>query len=108
MNAHDHFAGRLKELRIAAGLTQKQLADKAAMSQAGIADLEQGRNKPSWASVLALAAALGVDCRAFQQEPASDVQQGRGRPAKATADESPAEPEPAPETKPKRPKRKKK
>ena len=42
MNA-DWFAGRLRELREQAGLTQQQLGQKAGLSQAGIADLEQQR-----------------------------------------------------------------
>jgi putative transcriptional regulator len=78
----EHFAARLKELRVAAGLTQPELAERAGMSKAGVADLEQGRREPSWSTVLALCAALGVGCDAFQQEPMVKVRQGRGRPPK--------------------------
>ena len=49
------FAGRLKELRAARGWSQKQLAEAAGMSAAGIADLEQERREPAWRTVLALA-----------------------------------------------------
>jgi transcriptional regulator with XRE-family HTH domain len=80
----DNFAGRLKELREQAGLTQQALADKAQLSKAGIADLEQGRREPSWATAVALAAALGVECTAFLQEPAARPEMGRGRPRKPT------------------------
>jgi transcriptional regulator with XRE-family HTH domain len=79
------FAGRLKELREQAGLTQPELADKAGLSKAGIADLEQGRREPSWATAVALAGALGVAVTAFLQQPAPRQQTGRGRPPKATA-----------------------
>lgn len=77
----DGFAARLKELRETAGLTQGQLAEKAGLSKAGIADLEQGRNRPSWDTVQALCNALGVSCEEFQREPAKREPQGRGRPA---------------------------
>ena len=80
------FGLRLKELRELAGLTQPQLAEKAGMSKGGVADLEQGRREPSWATVLTLAEALGVNCLAFQQAPDSEAApRGRGRPPKADA-----------------------
>jgi transcriptional regulator with XRE-family HTH domain len=63
------FAARLKGLREAAGLTQPQLAERAGMNQYGIAKLEQGVREPSWATVQALAAALGVSCEAFMDKP---------------------------------------
>jgi transcriptional regulator with XRE-family HTH domain len=81
----DDFAARLKELRENAGLTQGQLAEKAGLSKGGIANLEQGIREPSWGTVQALAAALGVDCLAFTSPPADagKVPSPRGRPAKA-------------------------
>ncbi len=54
------FAARLRELRIAAGLTQAQLADRAGMHLHGLTKLEQGDREPAWATVLDLARALGV------------------------------------------------
>lgn len=64
------FGGRLRELRLAAGLSRKELAARAGMqSEAGIRDLEQGRRRPIWETVLALSAALGVDCTAFTVPP---------------------------------------
>jgi len=78
-----NFGQRLRELRERAGLTQPQLAEKAGMSKAGVADLEQGRREPSWATAIALADALGVNCKAFQQAPESQTApRGRGRPPK--------------------------
>jgi transcriptional regulator with XRE-family HTH domain len=75
------FGRRLRELRLAAGLTQEQLGEKRGLSLGGVRDLEQGRNQPSWETVLALAAALGVDCRAFTVAPGKATRaRGRGRP----------------------------
>jgi transcriptional regulator with XRE-family HTH domain len=61
------FGRRLKELREKAGLSQTALAEAAGLSQSAIAHWESGRSEPIWSNVLALAAALGVDCLAFQQ-----------------------------------------
>jgi transcriptional regulator with XRE-family HTH domain len=80
------FAGRLKELRQKARMTQPQLAEKAGLSKAGIAHLEQGLREPSWTTVQALAAALGVDCLAFKAAPAAGTKAARrGRPSKNAA-----------------------
>jgi transcriptional regulator with XRE-family HTH domain len=46
-------------------LTQAQLATAA--GREAIARLETGAWEPSWATVQALAEALGVDCRVFQE-----------------------------------------
>lgn len=75
------FGLRLKELRTAAGLDRQALADRAGLAQAGLANLEQCRNQPSWATVVALVQALGVKADAFLQEPSAKVP-GRGRPRK--------------------------
>jgi transcriptional regulator with XRE-family HTH domain len=79
------LAGRLRELRKAAGLTQRELADRAGVSQRGLAQWETGRRQPAWASVLALADALGVDCRAFARAPGKLPPLRRGRPPKLSA-----------------------
>ncbi|MBA4188920.1 MAG: hypothetical protein C0467_13060 [Planctomycetaceae bacterium] len=60
-----NFASRLKQLRVQAGMTQEALADRAGLSKAGVADLEQGRREPGWATVIALANALGATCQDF-------------------------------------------
>lgn len=86
------FAGRLKELREQAGLTQQQLADKSGLSKFGISDLEQGRRIPGWDTVLALAAALGVSVEVFAQPPAEEAApRPRGRPKKAEGEETAVE-----------------
>jgi transcriptional regulator with XRE-family HTH domain len=79
------FAARLRELREQKGFTQKQLAELAGMTLSGVTHLEQGLREPSWATVQALAAALGVDCTAFQQEPSERPAAGPGRPPKDKA-----------------------
>ena len=86
------FAGRLKELREQARLTQEQLAERAGMNKFGVAQLEQGRNKPSWETVLALAKALNVSCEAFNQQPAPRQPGGPGRPPRPTAEPTPSVP----------------
>jgi transcriptional regulator with XRE-family HTH domain len=82
----NRFAGRLAELRTAAGLTQQQLADKAGLHRVQIARLETGQQGASWETVLALCKALGVSCEAFRVAPADVPKKGPGRPRKAAAD----------------------
>ncbi len=78
------FGQKLRELREAAGLTQAELAERAGMNPFGVAKLEQGQREPSWATVLALAGALGLDCLAFQAPPTGDAEpRSPGRPPKA-------------------------
>jgi transcriptional regulator with XRE-family HTH domain len=87
------FAGRLRELRIEAGLTQDQLADKAGVKRETVARWEQGTREPSWSNVIALVEALGVECTAFMQPPASAERPGPGRPRKEpVADAGPSQP----------------
>ena len=77
-----NFGPRLKQLREQAGLTQPQLAERAGMAKAGIANLEQGRTSPAWATVIALCEALAVTPDAFTQAPAVRDEAKRGRPRK--------------------------
>jgi transcriptional regulator with XRE-family HTH domain len=78
----DWFARRLKELREASGMTQSQLADKAGLKVGGVRDLEQGRRRPTWETVLALAGALDVAVLTFAQPPEEQPEPKRGRPTK--------------------------
>lgn len=93
---HSPFAARLKALRGAAGLTQEQLADKAGMHKLGIAKLEQGLREPTWATVQALAKALGVTCLDFVVEEGEVVeyrppQMGRPRKTPTAVQEATSE-----------------
>jgi len=86
----DWFAGRLRELREAAGLSRKELAARAGMqSEAGIRNLEQGIRKPTWETVLALCQALKVSCEAFTQAPTPTEPAAQGRPRTRPLPESP-------------------
>ena len=62
------FATRLRDLRQQKRLTQSQLADLSGVKSQTIAKLEQGRAKPLFETVELLAAALGVECMAFQND----------------------------------------
>lgn len=86
-NQDPSFASRLKELREGAGLTQAALAERAGMHKLGVAKLEQGLREPTWATVRALAKALGVTCLAFD---AGDGQSRPANPASAQQGEQPA------------------
>jgi transcriptional regulator with XRE-family HTH domain len=76
------FAERLRALREAAGLTQRELAARAGLGLRTVGNLEQGLREPAWATVLALAAALGVDCTAFTTAGPAAPSRARGRPRK--------------------------
>ena len=62
------FCDMLRDLREKAGLTQEALARKANLSLGFIHKLENGKVNPSWATVKALAKALGVKCAAFEDD----------------------------------------
>ena len=88
------FACRLKTLREAAGLTQAQLADRTGYYRFTLAKLEQGVQEPTWPTVLALAAALGVKITDFlPQEGEVPVHHGPGRPPKETRHDEAAQAE---------------
>jgi transcriptional regulator with XRE-family HTH domain len=84
------FGVRLKELRQAAGLSQRALADKAGLHQFGVAKIEQGLRSPGWETVTALCDALGVSCDEFREGSRTPAERrGPGRPPKATAPKRP-------------------
>jgi transcriptional regulator with XRE-family HTH domain len=85
MNA-DWFGGRLREIREGAGLTQKELADRAGLTREGVAQLETGRREPAWRTVVALCQALGAKCDDFLQPPTERPRVPRGRPRKQTGE----------------------
>lgn len=59
------FAARLFALRTRAGVTQAELAERSGVTQALVSQLEAGDHGPSWSTVQALAAALGVGVEEF-------------------------------------------
>jgi transcriptional regulator with XRE-family HTH domain len=54
------FGKRLKEVRLAKGLTQKELAAAAGLSTWHISNLERGINAPSFPVLETLASKLGI------------------------------------------------
>jgi transcriptional regulator with XRE-family HTH domain len=78
------FKDVLRDLRMKAGLTQEQLAEKAGMPLPSLRGHEQGQRIPSWASVVKLAKALGVSTDVFAaceevtgEEPAAEAKRPR-------------------------------
>jgi len=99
-NVKSVFAGRLKELREKAGITQQQLAEKAGVHKLTVAKLEQGIREPTWETALALADSLGVSCEVLRQRSSASSETRMGRPPKPEA--------PAPKPTKPRPKKPKK
>ena len=59
----------IKEKRERLGISQKELAEKAEISQSFLCDIEQGRSKPSIDTAVKLADALGIsDIKFFEAE----------------------------------------
>lgn len=66
----DQLAARLRERRLAAGLSQSALARMAGVSQPYIAQLEGGRRElRSIALLRAISSALGIDYRTLLPPP---------------------------------------
>lgn len=53
----------VRRLRLAAGMTQEQYAERSGFSQQYISDLERGRRNPTIVSLFELAQALGASPR---------------------------------------------
>ena len=59
----------IKERREELDLSQKELAEKAGISQSFLCDIEQGRSKPSIDTALKIAEALNIsDVKFFETE----------------------------------------
>jgi transcriptional regulator with XRE-family HTH domain len=54
-------AGLLREARIRAGLTQRELAKRARTAQSVVARIERGQSDPSWQTLRRLLAAAGFE-----------------------------------------------
>ncbi|HAL05855.1 MAG TPA: transcriptional regulator [Brevundimonas sp.] len=59
---------RVRELRIAAGLSQEELAFRADMKRSYVSDLERGTRNPSVRALERLAIALGVAASALLED----------------------------------------
>lgn len=75
----DFFAGRLRELRGRAGLSQAALAGKAGIGPSTIRQFEYGMREPTYGTLVKLADGLGVSLAMFH--PASALP-GAAKPAK--------------------------
>jgi len=54
------FGERIKELRLARGLSQEELAFKASMHRTYLGSIERGERNPALKNIAAIANALGV------------------------------------------------
>ena len=61
----DHLGPRLRQLRGRAGLSQRELARRAGVTNATISQIETGRVSPSVASLRKIAGALGLSLAQF-------------------------------------------
>lgn len=59
----------LKEIRIGAGLSQKEVASRVGITQQGYSFIETGQRAPSVRNAHKIAAALGFDWQRFYDEP---------------------------------------
>lgn len=66
----DDFGARLKSMRLARGMNQRQLAAAldGVVSQSGIARMENGQKVPTTSELLAMSWALGVGIDEFTDE----------------------------------------
>lgn len=62
------IGAKLKELRIAKGLTQEELADRSELSKGFISQLERDLNSPSIATLVDILQCLGTDLQEFFAE----------------------------------------
>ena len=63
-----NIGNKLKELRIAKGLTQEELADRAELSKGFISQLERDLTSPSIATLIDILQCLGSDLKSFFSE----------------------------------------
>ncbi|MGH9341059.1 MAG: helix-turn-helix domain-containing protein [Acidobacteriota bacterium] len=57
-------AGLLREARMRAGLSQRELAKRAGTAQSVVARIERGLSSPSWETLARLVAAAGFELQA--------------------------------------------
>jgi transcriptional regulator with XRE-family HTH domain len=55
------FGQRLRSLRLAAGLTQTALAERAGLCVGSVRDYERARDEPRWRSLIKLLRVVGLD-----------------------------------------------
>jgi transcriptional regulator with XRE-family HTH domain len=76
------FAEKLRELRVACGLSEAKLAKLSGVAFGSLHTYVLGSRKPSFAAVVKIAAALGVTCQAFADcDDVKDTPEPSGHPA---------------------------
>lgn len=65
MNHRDQFAAWLRERRLAAGLSQEELAEKAGLHRTYVSQMERGLKSPTLDVLAKLAGALDMNLKAF-------------------------------------------
>jgi transcriptional regulator with XRE-family HTH domain len=76
----EQFGARLQELRAQAGLTQKQLWERAGLSRVQMEGIESGAKNVTLLAALRLADVLGVSLAALLEPPLCPRPKSRGRP----------------------------
>ncbi|MET0929157.1 MAG: helix-turn-helix domain-containing protein [Aeromicrobium sp.] len=85
----DRLGQRLKDVRVHAGLTLRELARQAEVSPSLISQIENGKSQPSVATLYAFSRVLNVSVDELFDEPGSDL---AGPPALTTGRDNGAEP----------------
>lgn len=73
------FGAVLRRLRLAAGLTQEQLALEAELRRTYVSILELGQQQPTLTTILKLAAALGLSASEIVALVEAELARGRKR-----------------------------
>lgn len=68
-----YLAKRIRDLRIAAGMTQDRLAEKSGLGQSHICRLEKGQHSPNALTIEKIAAALGVPVSQIDPNALDDI-----------------------------------
>jgi transcriptional regulator with XRE-family HTH domain len=63
------FGKRLRKLRLAARLTQQELAERAGLAESAVVQLETDSHVPTWSETAQLAGALHVQVDTFVDRP---------------------------------------
>jgi putative transcriptional regulator len=71
------FAIRLRELRLARGLSREELAGLAGLGRGTVRDYEQGHREPTLKSAIRLAEALGVSVDEFRNDAPGEAGKGK-------------------------------
>lgn len=58
--AEEHFGKHVKNMRVACGISQEELAHRADIHTSYVSQLERGKKSPSFGVILRVAVALGT------------------------------------------------